>query len=441
MVKSSLDIQVEKVISGGDGLGHLPDGRIIFIPYTLPGERVKVDVVKEKKDYSVGRVVEYLDSSSSRIQPPCRHYGVCGGCQFQHVSYEEEVRIKEGMVKEILSRQAKISFDSFESYPSVKEWEYRSKSEHPVAGHRPAPLIGYYRAKSHKVVDIEECPVLDSACMQDLKRVRLLLGESDEPCYNELTGKGNLRHVILRRSSLGDRLVGLVTFKDSLEHETVKKMLEGMGDISGVVHNVNPQQGNRITGGATHVISGAGHLIEEVAGLRLRVSFESFFQANHSQALKLLEIVKAYLDPGGDEIVCDAYAGVGLIGLSLAKYVKEIKAIESSEKTCQDGKHNAEINGLSNVEWLQGDAARLIDAVNFNVCIFDPPRKGLAPELISKTLVKKPAKIIYVSCNPSTWARDLAYFNEAGYSLTRAALLDMFPKTSHIEIASLLESS
>lgn len=434
-----MEITVEKVIAGGDGLAHLPDGRVLFVPFTLPLERVSVRIVTEKKDYAVGRIEDIIESSARRIKPRCPYYGVCGGCQFQHVSYEGELNIKKGFVGEALTRLARQEFNQLAEYPSENEWEYRTKSEHPAAGHKPDPLIGYYKGKTHKVVDVKECPVLDSSCVNDLNRVRTLLGKSNESVYSELNGEGNLRHVILKRSNRGERLLGLVTYKDHLEAGTARRLAEEFNDLQGVVHHINPRTGNRIMGGMTRIVKGSQCIVHDIAGLVFRVSFESFFQANHSQAGRITRLVREFLEPEPGDVLCDAYAGVGMIGLVMARDVKQVIALEASPAAVEDGIYNSTSNNFSNVKWVEGDVESRLKEIDYNLLVLDPPRRGLSDGVISIILDAKPAKIVYVSCNPSTWARDVSHLTGAGYRLKNISMLDMFPKTSHVEVVSLLE--
>lgn len=440
MVAGTIETVVEKVVAGGDGLAHLPDGRVLFVPFSLPGERLKVRVTQEKKDYAVGRIEDIIKASPDRIEPRCSHYGKCGGCQLQHLSYEGELQIKKAVLNEILARQAKVDVEPEAIYPSPEEWGYRSKSEHPLAPHKPEPLLGYFQRRTHRVVDIHQCPVLYPASLDDLCKLRTLLGKTGEPIYDGRTGLGNLRYIVLRRSSNGERLIGLVTYNDELAGQTIAALMKGCSDLAGIVQNVNPHPGNRILGERNQVISGADHLTEEIDGLELRVSFPSFFQANCDQAERIVAVVREFLQPQPDEVLCDAYAGVGMIGLALASNVKALKAIEASPAAVADGKRNAEQNGFANVTWLEGEAGNLLGELAYDLLVLDPPRRGLTDDVIAAVLKTKPRRVCYVSCNPATWARDIQPFIEADYSLKRLAMIDMFPRTAHLEIVSLLEA-
>lgn len=465
-------VEIEKVVAGGEGLARLPEGKVLFVPYSLPGERLKVRIVGEKKDYAVGEITEILEPSPHRVEPPCSHYGGrtnngseksegcygrygcygCGGCQLQHTTYEHEIEIKSGFLSEALKRQAKIEIEPEACYPSPEEWGYRTKSEHPASPRPPQnqspkhePDIGYYQRRSHHVVNVVECPVIHPDSLGDLHAVRRVLATSREPVYDERTGKGNLRHVILRRSSQGKRLVGLVTRERSLAGETIRELIQEMDGLVGIVQNINPRPGNRILGAETEVISGLDHLVEEVSGLRFRVSFPSFFQANLSQAERIVELVRDFGQPQSADVVCDAYAGVGMIGLSLACHAKEVIAVESAPSSVADGRHNAEINSLDNVTWKSCDTGEALGGIQPDLLILDPPRKGLAPGVISGIIKNKmrhnKLRVVYVSCNASTWARDVCALNEGGFRLKRLAWLDMFPKTAHQELVSLLEAN
>lgn len=438
-MKDTYSVTIEKLVSGGDGLAHLPDGRVVFVPLSIAGERCTIQLDRQKKDYAVGRIVDMIEPSPARIQARCPHYGLCGGCQLQHVTYEEEIRVKGQFLADTLSRQAKLDLEPEEFYPSSQEWGYRTKSEHPVSTHRSYPLVGYYQRHSHKVVNVDSCAVLHPQCVDDLCRIRKILGESEESIYHEARDRGNLRHVVLRRATDGSRLAGLVIRQSELNPQTIRGLLENLSGLSGIVVNYNPNTGNRIMGEKTEVISGQGHLVEEIGGLRFRVSFTSFFQANHEQAQRLVDLLIDFLVPQQTDTVCDTYSGVGMMGLSLAKSVKKVIAIESNSSSYKDGEHNSEINELFNVTWIKSETGKSLPGIEYDKLILDPPRKGLDDRTISAVLSSKPRVIAYVSCNPSTWARDVRHLIEAGYELTRLAWLDMFPKTAHLELISLLE--
>lgn len=465
MVGQHLQVEIQKLVAGGDGLAHLPDGKVLFVPFSLPEERLQVKIAQDKRDYAVGEIEDILEPSPHRVEPACPHYGAqtsnrtekkgvcygygCGGCQLQHVSYEAEIRLKADSLSEILTRQVKVDLRPEAAYPSPQEWGYRTKSEHPVAASGSShmsekvsqPLIGYYQRRTHKLVDVCECPILATLCTDDLNRLRRILGESEEPVYDEQTDNGNLRHLVLRRSGEDERLIGLVTRKDKLRGETLTGLLDEFTDLAGIVQDINPEAGNRILGESTEIISGQGHLTEEVCGLKLRVSFESFFQANHAQAERIVGLVRDFLNPGEGNILCDAYAGVGIIGLAMASDVKEVVAIESLPSSVKDGRHNAEINGFDNIRWIEGDAEELLYDIDYDLLVLDPLRKGITDKVICAVVKTKPQKLCYVSCNPSTWARDVRLLIDAGYELKRLIWLDMFPKTAHMELVSLLEIS
>jgi len=439
MVGDLVETKVEKVVAGGDGLAHLGDGRVLFVPFSLPDENIRVRITQVKKDYSVGKIQEVVESSSSRIEPHCRHYSRCGGCQFQHVSYEGEIGIKEAFLKEILTRQAKVDIEPESIYPSPLEWGYRTKSEHPLAPGRKRPLLGYFERRTHNVVDVFECPVLAPGSMENLVRIRQIISESSETVHDEHTGKGNLRYVILKHSNKGETLIGFVTLSETLAGKTLAALMKSMDDLAGIVLNVNPDPGNRILGETTQVISGNGHVTEDVHGLELRVSFNSFFQANRKQAERIVTLVREFLEPEKNDVVVDAYAGVGMIGLSLAKDVKEIYAVESEPMAVSDGRRNALKNDLGNVTWLEGEASSTLEGLKYDLLVLDPPRKGLTDKVTAAVIDSRPRRISYVSCNPVTWARDIQPLIQNGYTLKRLAMIDMFPRTAHLELVSLLE--
>ena len=428
-------VKIEKLVYGGYAMGRV-SGKVIFIKNALPEEEVRVKKIKEKKDYLLGELEDILTPSPARKKPECPHFLKCGGCDFQHVSYEYEVEFKKEMIKEIFLRE-KIEKEIDRIVPSPAEKGYRNKSECPVKGGKEIK-IGFFAQKTHKVVNIKKCLLHPIKFNEILSEIRVRIKRHRVSIYDEKTGKGNLRYVILRTNPAKDILLGFSSKNGYLPTSFWKGVEKKFKNLRGIVINYNPYSGSRITGDRIKTVYGREYIKYKVKEKIFKVNFLSFFQTNSYQFENLVSHVEEMLEPQEGDRIADLYSGVGLFGISLAQDVRKILLIEQNPFSVEDAKSNIRINEIKNAEVIKGDASWVKEFDEIDKIILDPPRKGVSEETIKAICKVKPARIVYVSCNPVTFLRDFKRLKEY-YLLSNFVILDMFPRTSHIEVMGVLK--
>lgn len=476
-------VDIVDLSSEGYGVSKV-DGFPMFIPNALPAERVKVRVDVVKKTYAHATVLNTLTTSPDRQDPPCEFFKDCGGCQLQHFEYAAQLKFKQHMVESVLQRIGKLNPDvvvkpilgmtSTEGNP----WRYRNKSQIPVnaACSSPPPPqrhhyqqqhqrnsrnginMGFYEPRSHTITNITDCMISSPDIAPILNEFKTFLQDHLHITgYDEATHSGTLRHIILRNGTVDDALmVILVTKTRELfgKDEIVAKLqsLFGTKRLQSVYHNINAERTNTILGvdGGMHLLYGNEVIYDELNGLRYAIGPHSFYQVNHAQTRVLYDKIRDYAALRGDEIVVDAYCGVGTIGLSLAKHCKRVYGVEIIPSAIEDAKANARLNGLENNCYFEAGRAevvipqwgqrKMLPNNRIDVLIVDPPRKGCDEALLKFIAEYKPKKVIYVSCNPATLARDLNVLEGSGvYKTKEVQPVDMFPHTHHVESIACLE--
>ncbi len=406
-MKPLAEIELTGLVFGGDAIGRLSDGRPIFVPFGIPGEKVRVEIVEEKANYSRGRILDILTNSPSRIIPLCKHYGVCGGCHYQHLSYADQLKFKQEIVKDQLKRIGKFSEPPVESIlPSPNEWNYRNTVQFHLS---PKGKPGYQQAGSNQIVEISEChlplPAINATWPQ-----------------LEIESSSGIDRITLREGIDGDLLLGL----------------EGNSDTAPEFEVDFPLSAVYLGNQSEILLSGDPYTLIRVKERDFMVSAGSFFQVNLPQAEKMVDLVLKLLDPKPADIILDGYCGVGLFSAFIAPRVKKVIGIELSESACSDYARN--MDEFDNVELYVGLAEQILPSlkVNPNKVVVDPPRAGLDKSVLDTLLKVSPELIVYVSCDPSTLARDTRRFVESGYELTSVTPLDLFPQTYHVEGIALL---
>jgi len=432
----TISLSIDSMGSAGEGIG-LYHGMRIFVDGALPGECVEAQLTVVKKTYAKGIARQILTPSPDRVRPPCPYFDRCGGCQVMHLNYEAQLKIKQKRVQDALERIGGFKGVSVNPcVPSPEIYGYRNKIQLPVQG---SPLkIGLYERRSHNLIDIEACLIhcdLGEALFRDIRR---LLSVSDIKPYCTRTGKGELRHVLIKSAiNRGEALVVFVANGDassSLKY-LAKTLFEKHEALKGIVLNRNRGRTNAILGKHYQTLEGQGTIEEVICGLRFKVSPASFFQVNVHQAEALYQYVVDAARSAGS--VIDAYCGVGTLSLLLASRNKHVVGIESVPQAIEDARQNAAANQLSNVHFLCQPVEQALDhLIRGDLLILNPPRKGCAPEVIDAVSQKR---LIYVSCDPATCARDLSRLN--GYDIVKVQPFDMFPQTSHVETVVVLEKS
>lgn len=443
-----ISLEITDVSHSGDGVGRF-QGKVIFVPNTVTGDRCLVRLIRVKKDYSYGQLQELLTPSSHRTRPRCLVADKCGGCQWQHIedNYQQELKYKQ-----VLQSFRKIGhftnppISPLLATPLLSLLGYRNKATYPI-GRSPTGQIkmGYYRRQSHQIVNLNQCPVQDERLNPLLVEVKQDIQERGWSIYNETKHQGKLRHLSLRIGRrTGEILLTLISCDRQLSHlqSQAQQWMQRYPQLVGVVLNLNAQKTNVIFGKKTEVISGRGYIKEIFADLTFHLSSDTFFQVNTEAAETLLRFLLPKLYLQGTETLIDAYCGIGAFTLPLSQQVKMAYGIESYAKSIEKAKFNAEINDINNVHFLVGKVEEsLVDLkVDSDVLILDPPRKGCDRRVIEVIRHLLPYRLVYISCQPATLARDLALICQDGvYKLQEIQPIDFFPQTAHVECIAFLE--
>ena len=442
-----LTIEIEDLSSEGLGVGH-SDGLTLFVKDTVIGDQVRVQVMKMKKNYGFARLLEILRPSEDRVTPPCPVARSCGGCQIQAMSYEAQLRFKQERVRNALKRIGGFENPPMEEILGMDEpWRYRNKAQYPVSRDREGHLIaGFYAGRTHSVIPCQDC-LLGQEINQ--KILEIILGHMEEnhiPPYDEKTGKGLVRHIMIRGGYFtGDLMVCLILNGDKLkkEEELIEKLktIPGMKSIS---VNINKKQNNVIMGVKQRLLWGEAGIEDYIGDVRFRLSPLSFFQVNPRQTVRLYEKALEYANLTGKETVWDLYCGIGSISLFLARRAGKVYGVEIIPDAILDARENARLNGIENAEFFVGKAEELLpekyekEHIHADIMVIDPPRKGCDEAVLQTMLQMEPERIVYVSCDPATLARDLKILCEEKYKLVRACPVDMFGHSVHTETVALL---
>lgn len=432
---------VESYTSEGLGIVRL-DGAVVFVPQAVRGETIDLRIVKVMKTCAAGEVVKLHAPSPERVRPECPQFGVCGGCAFQHLTYPEELRAKRRRVQDALERLGGTDLQVEEILGARDPLHYRNKSQYPVG---PDGVIGFYRARSHQVVPVKRCLIQPEISDRTAEAVGRWMKRYRVPAYDETTGKGLVRHVYVRVNGRGESLCCVVANGKQLprEPELAALVCEAVPGTAGVVLNTNTRRGNVILGDKYRTLWGRDFLLDTLRGLEFRLSVPSFYQVNRAQAEVLYGKALEFAALTGRETVLDLYCGTGTITLCLAREAKRAIGAEIVPAAIRDAEENARRNGIENAEFFCGDAAAIAarlegQGLRPDVITVDPPRKGLAPEVIGSVAEMGPERVVYVSCDPATLGRDIKRFAGVSYRAARACAVDMFPGTAHVETVVLL---
>lgn len=452
MLKKNDVIQSRVVDVTNEGFGVVKvDNFPIFVPFTCLNELVEVIVVKVQKTFAFGRVKEILEPSPDRIEPSCGVYNRCGGCSLRHMSYEAECDIKENYALETMKRVGKVDLDKIDVlpiHPSLKTSGYRNKAQYPIQRDSKGNLkIGFYASRTHDVIDGSSCDLQPSFFKDIVELTREFINEFDISVYDEIAHKGLLRHLYIRYGEVsGQIMVCLVLNGKKLPYkeEYIDRLISLNPNIKSIVLDFNTKSTNVILGDEYEVIYGSEVIIDTLCGNEIEISPLSFYQVNHDQAEVLYGVAKEFADLKGNELLIDLYCGAGTIGLSMANDVDRVIGVEIIEEAIEAAKRNATRNGYTNTEFYAGDASKLAsDLAKRNlkpeVIVVDPPRKGITQDVIDACVTMNPSRVVYVSCNVATLARDVELFSKVGYEITKFTTVDLFPRTSHVEAVALLE--
>jgi 23S rRNA (uracil1939-C5)-methyltransferase len=433
-----VELLIDKLVQGGDGLATL-DGMKVFVPFSAPQERVRARIVTQKRDYAVAEIEEVLEPSPLRIDAPCPYFGMCGGCQLQHINYQGQLVVKKLYVNEALQRIGQVFVPVRNVTTEAEPWHYRNKTQYPVGSADNGMAIGFFKRGTHDLLDVPACLLHPVEFDRLREAIRAILVAAGETGYDEAKHEGNVRHIVLRQGTRDGGLLAIVVTRTPEFDRRAAELIAEQPGLTGVVHSVVPARTNRIMGHQATVLAGSGHLNQSVLGKTFQVSAPSFFQVNIQQAEELCRKILKHIAPNGDELVVDLYSGVGMISLLVAPFVQQVTAIEADATAVEDAKANAQAQAVRNVEFVCGDVSREIGRVaSTDVIILDPPRKGCPAETLRRIAALRPKRIVYVSCNPATLARDLATLEQSGYATHEIEPVDMFPQTFHVEVIARL---
>ena len=427
--------------SEGLGIARV-NGAVVFVPHAVRGEEIDLRITKVMKTSCAGEIVKIHDPSPERMEPECPYAGKCGGCAYRHLTYPEELWAKRQRVQDALTRIGGLELTVEEILGAKNPEHYRNKSQYPVGADGS---IGFFQARTHKVVPIRRCLIQTEAADRTAQAVGEWMRRYKISAYDETTGKGLVRHVCVRVNRKGESLCCVVVNGNKVprEPELAAYVTAAVPHTVGVLLNSNTRRGNVVLGDKYRMLFGRNYLMDTLCGLEFKLSMPSFYQVNRDQAEVLYGKALEFAGLTGNETVLDLYCGIGTITLCLAKAAKRVIGAEIVPPAIRDAKENALRNHIENAEFFCGDAADIAaklesDGLRPDVVTVDPPRKGLAPEVIASVAAMGPEKVVYVSCDPATLGRDVKIFREFGYEAKRAAAVDMFPGTAHVETVVLL---
>ncbi len=441
-------LKITGYTSEGGGVGKY-DGQAIFVENTAVGDEILCHIIKAKKNYAIGKAVKIMKPAKCRIEPECSSFKTCGGCSYGHITYEEELSLKAQKVKDAFQRIGGLSPIFKPIIPSPETTRYRNKAQYPVKRENGILNIGFYAKKSHRVIDGNDCLLQPTEFTEIIEIFRKWINQNNITVYSETVGKGLIRHIYLRKAfATGEIMVCAVVNGDTLpESEKLTEMLKAVNGFKTLVVNINKENTNVVLGDICIPLYGDGYITDILCGVKIKLSPLSFYQVNRDGAELLYKKAAEYAAVNGDEDILDLYCGTGTIGLSMAHKVKSVTGVEIIPEAIEDAKENAKINGINNSRFICGDAAKAAeelkkDGIKPKTIILDPPRKGCAEELLKTVSEIAPEKIVYVSCDPATLARDCARLLTLGYEVKEVTPVDMFPRTSHVEtVAKLSEKS
>ena len=423
----------------GQGVARI-EGCAVFIPNAIMGERVTVRIEKAQKSWAAGKMVEILERSEHRINRVCPVAKLCGGCDFHHMDYAEETRLKAQRVRDCINRMGGENFEEIPILAAPDTTCYRNKAQYPVSQQKGRAYAGFFKAGTHQVIENDRCGILPEQMDAVKDAVIDYVNRHKVSVYDEVTHEGLLRHIYVRRGVVsGEILVCLsINGRNIPKREALISRLKQIDGFTTLVLTVNTKKGNAVLGDEYITLYGPGYIEDTLCGLRFRLSPRSFYQVNHHQAQRLYEAAISQAEITKNDLVLDLYCGVGTITLCMAKAAGKVIGVEVVPQAVEDARDNAVRNGIENAEFFCGDAgeaALSLEAkgIRPDVVVVDPPRKGLNAEAIEAMAKMSPRRIVYVSCDPATLARDVALLKEKGYAVKNALACDLFPRCAHVE--------
>ncbi len=489
-----IELTIDDLGNNGEGIGHV-DGYALFVKDALPGERIRAKIMKCKKNYGFARLMEILPeagdrstagdgcgeatasagcavSDVGRVEPKCPVARQCGGCTLQHLSYEKQLAFKEKKVRDCLERIGEVDMSQVEWLPilgmteDAEPWHYRNKAQFPVRMQKDEtgtmhPVTGFFAGRTHSVIPVTDCGIQDKCMKEILELVLTWMEEQNIPAYDEEKHRGVVRHIFIRRGyHTGEIMVCLVVNAKGLKGNSGEALVEKLSKVPGMTSislNVNMEKTNVILGSQMVWLWGKNYIEDSIGDIRYRISPQSFYQVNPVQTEKLYRTALGFADLSGDEVVWDLYCGIGTISLFLARQAKKVYGVEIVPEAIENAKENAKLNGIENAEFACGPAEEVVprmvgengvgsdesganseNLAKADVVVVDPPRKGCDAVLLDTIEKMAPKRVVYVSCDPATLARDVKVLGEKGYQVEKVRACDMFPHGGHVETCVLL---
>lgn len=438
-------VDISGITSEGLGVARI-EGFTVFVEGALTAEKAEIKIVKVLKNYAFGKLLRTLKASPYRVDPSCEVVKRCGGCQLQHINYEAQLQYKTRQVKDAIERIGGLKdITVHDTIGMENPWHYRNKAQFPV-GIAGDVVIGFYANRSHEIIDTPHCSIQDKINDNIIQTIKEFIKKYDISVYDENTGKGLIRHIVTRKGfRTGEVMVCIVINGDNLlcDKALVEMLVKNVDNLKSVALNINKKKTNVILGDKNIVIYGEEAIYDYIGDFRFKISPFSFFQVNPVQTEILYSKALEYANLKGDETVIDAYCGIGTISLFLSKMAKKVYGVEIIPQAIENAKENARLNGVENVEFIVGESEIVIPGlyrkgIKADVIIVDPPRKGCDVRLLEVIAQMSPERVVYVSCNPATLARDLKYLSEKGYEVKEVQPVDMFPQTVHVEAIVLM---
>lgn len=449
-LKKNDDIRLEitTLTNQGSGLGRFND-EVVFVDSAVPGDILDVHIIKVSKNYAIGKINKVIKPSKNRIVSDCDVSTRCGGCAYRHMKYDAELLEKKKYVGDVLQRIGGVAAQPEEILSIEKPEAYRNKALIPVGIDEKGNVVtGFYSRKTHRIIDCDNCKLQMEQFSPIIKAVKRYILENPVTIYDEKTHKGLIRHIYLRRGrNTGDIMVCLVVNGDNIpsKQKLIDLLTATDENIKSIVLNVNREKTNVVLGTKTITLWGENTIEDILCGLRFRISPLSFYQVNPEGTELLYKRAKEYAELKDGDILLDMYCGAGTIGLSMADKAKEIIGVEIIPEAIENAKENASLSGIANTRFICDDASGaakelLSEGIKPDVVVLDPPRKGCSKDVIDAVAGMKPQRIVYVSCDAASLARDCALFREVGYEVTKVTAVDMFPRTVHVETVAQLSS-
>ncbi len=435
-----ITLEITGITNEGNGVGRTQDNMAVFVPFTGVGDKISCKIVKLEKSYAYGIVDSIIEPSEHRCDSDCEAFYKCGGCSFRQFTYEQEKHIKQDFVKASFERIAKLSPKFEEILGCDRVDGYRNKAQLPVASVDGKAVAGFYSKRSHRVMPLCDCKLQPKEFFEIINAVLSYHNENKLSCYDESTGKGLLRHIYIRRAEhTKETMLCLVTTKRTSDYDKLAASItKSFPQIVSVVLNINPKQTNVVLGNECITIFGKDTITDVMCSNKIEISPLSFYQVNTPQAEKLYEIAGEYAELKESDTLLDLYCGAGTIGLSMARRVKKLIGVEIVAPAIENAKKNAKLNGIENAEFICADAGEAANMLakkgeKIDVIIADPARKGCDKLSLESMLTLSPRRIVMVSCNHATAARDCKYLCENGYKVEKVRAVDLFPRTTHCE--------